>query len=1459
MQQISRIYLGNCGYETAWYDGVTLDLRDLDLHAPTDTVLNLENGGGKTSLLSLIFSCFETSQDRFLKHIQSRNNHFSQYFANDGTLGLIMVEWLMPPKKSGEGNYRLITGQAVAVRTTTEPAEIERMFFSFEEDDHLSLEQVPGPKLCEAPLTSMAEFSRWIHDQQRANPGNAYITRKQSDWHRHLEASLIDIEMLRMQVDFSAQEGGFDSGFLNFKSEAEFLRKFFGLTLDAQRASSVRDAVATACDKLRRKPHFQRQLTQLQSFSGALSTFSAAAEVLQQEKVQRISLTWKGLRLAEALEERATTLEQEAATEAMFSETQLGIAKTEEGSSESYAKDHAALTDLTFQRKTQHATEALKQLRADLAKAERDVLHIRAAQLQRAVKAAQAEVKELRALSEEKTKELAPYLAKVQRDGSLLRRALHDAAGALRTQVDDIEKQTKARGKQASELSAEVTRLNADLVKHSNEKTQLETQQRALIAARQRLAADGVLITDDESTADALERWTGLDEQLRAEQAALSDQQAQYEVDAEDWRQKSEDAKLRAGRLETDISAKNIFVADGCAERERLSQSAALTAAAETDVVTDLESLALLDQLDKRISSFGLQITSTDIRMAELDADNQSIENTGVAGFSPDVALVVRKLQAQGVRSAQPFNQYLAKAIPDAARARALVQSNPARFLGICVASAELDMCRAMQWGAELPVKPVMVSPAALDTDALGEAVVVPPATDAAYNTVAAQALKQKLVTSHDHEKATRQQLEDLRNQALAARTALLAYRDKYGAGKLARAQDRLIQLEQEKATELQIADTHKGKAVECTAAAKTAAKRVKEYENSLNGCKGHLTALERFVSDHECQQSERLSRLDALEQLLGQAQELIEAKGVELTSLQALNVQAAGNMATMTAEATNLDSERSDLKHHDPAIPAQELLKNNPTPLASLRDAYKTAESIYSSAAEARLGALKTQLDLKEDEVLAKQNAFTKQFSGVTGTDLAPFREADLDTLLPASEGLVTTLQGKEEPAITAKAQAEATHKQWATTNKIRFSAATPEQVALDDEGLVAAVSAADASRQFAGTKAVAAKQAGTAAATRAQEKATEAKGMKERKDILSVTLQLEQQPERALVELRLTAAGQDVAQLQSRFLLEVDASAQVTGLIQAFNSRATAYTKAEKAARTLFESLKTAAQAPEFVQVEPDLAVQMRSNAFESAVDDIQRLSAELTERIAAVESNLSDMAKDFEAAAEELHSLTQVATSTLTSATRKAVPAGAPYVGGKTVLKMRSHLSSISADDRRRVLHHYLDRLIESGIIPAKGSDLAAEALLALNGKALGLQVLKMVIEESQQYVAMDKITNSGGEGVVMAMFLYLVISQLRSDMQVREQKAGGGPLILDNPFAKATTPALWKAQRMLANAMGVQLIFATAVQDYNTLGEFGKFVRLRRAGQNTKTRRWHLETADFQLNEPMAEAT
>ena len=62
MQKITRIYVGNYGIDMAWYDGIVFDMADPDSGEPTDTIINLENGGGKTTLLSFIFSCFETGQ-----------------------------------------------------------------------------------------------------------------------------------------------------------------------------------------------------------------------------------------------------------------------------------------------------------------------------------------------------------------------------------------------------------------------------------------------------------------------------------------------------------------------------------------------------------------------------------------------------------------------------------------------------------------------------------------------------------------------------------------------------------------------------------------------------------------------------------------------------------------------------------------------------------------------------------------------------------------------------------------------------------------------------------------------------------------------------------------------------------------------------------------------------------------------------------------------------------------------------------------------------------------------------------------------------------------------------------------------------------------------------------------------------------------------------------------------------
>jgi hypothetical protein len=293
----------------------------------------------------------------------------------------------------------------------------------------------------------------------------------------------------------------------------------------------------------------------------------------------------------------------------------------------------------------------------------------------------------------------------------------------------------------------------------------------------------------------------------------------------------------------------------------------------------------------------------------------------------------------------------------------------------------------------------------------------------------------------------------------------------------------------------------------------------------------------------------------------------------------------------------------------------------------------------------------------------------------------------------------------------------------------------------------------------------------------------------------------------------------------------------------------------KAQTSARNAFESVKAAASEPKLKEVEPELASAMLANEFQAACADATRLQEGLGDRIQTTQDSLDKMQVDFDQCVEEMLALVRVAINLLNSAVEKRVPLTAPYVGGKAVIKIRTSFSSINVDSRREVLRHYLDSLIQNNVVPAKGSDLVAESILRMGGgRPLGLNVLRMVIDESQQYVPVDKISNSGGEGVVMALFLYVVIAQLRAETQAKLHKLAGGPLILDNPFAKATSPTMWKAQRMLAQSMGVQLIFATAIQDYNALAEFSTFVRLRRAGQNSRTNRYHIERVQFRLNEP-----
>lgn len=314
-----------------------------------------------------------------------------------------------------------------------------------------------------------------------------------------------------------------------------------------------------------------------------------------------------------------------------------------------------------------------------------------------------------------------------------------------------------------------------------------------------------------------------------------------------------------------------------------------------------------------------------------------------------------------------------------------------------------------------------------------------------------------------------------------------------------------------------------------------------------------------------------------------------------------------------------------------------------------------------------------------------------------------------------------------------------------------------------------------------------------------------------------------------------------QDFSEIKSR----------VAGLIKEGTTARKRKEDAEDAAETQFQNVQKLLFEEELKKVEPDFSMYMNNHTFQTASTQIEEIYDGVIDRIATAQNWLNSVKSDYDATVRELLNLVNSGIRILNIACAKRIPDSAPYLGGKPVLKMKLELNTISPEHRKVSLESFVDELITSGKPHASGTDMVADAIQKIAGRQLGLRIAKLVIDEAQQYAPIEKISNSGGEGVSMALCLYILTAQIRSENLADLKKQPGGPLILDNPFARANSSFIWKAQRAFANAMGVQMIFASPTKDLGTLGEFENFIFLRKSGVNAKTGRQHIEQVDMSL--------
>ncbi|MCK4621117.1 MAG: hypothetical protein KAT62_02760 [Desulfuromonadales bacterium] len=296
MPKIKSVHLSRVGHPSARLDGVTIYFthKGNPYGRAEDTILALRNGGGKTSLLQLLFSTFVPDKREFSgRTSEGGERTFEQYFqAND--LGLIVTEWDL-----GEDMPKRIVGQCV-VKNSASDTDPERCFFSFLDTDteldfklsDLPMRQFKTPHN-PGNASSLNAFKQLLRHAFATRPHQQLlITSTQREWHRHLRSWGYEPDLFRLLIALNKSEGGSkEMAKENFGTTEKMIGLIAMLSIsdhdrkDGKGSTNVRDLISKYREDLNHLPEKEAEKKMWERLTLALTELIVPGKEL--EKAQK--------------------------------------------------------------------------------------------------------------------------------------------------------------------------------------------------------------------------------------------------------------------------------------------------------------------------------------------------------------------------------------------------------------------------------------------------------------------------------------------------------------------------------------------------------------------------------------------------------------------------------------------------------------------------------------------------------------------------------------------------------------------------------------------------------------------------------------------------------------------------------------------------------------------------------------------------------------------------------------------------------------------------------------------------------------------------------------------------------------------------------------------------------------------------------------------------------------------
>ncbi|MGW2212980.1 hypothetical protein [Streptomyces sp. NPDC001781] len=1498
MYELSRVRLYSIGPAGARYADTVLDMRGVGAPvpdpAPTQAeffeeepagpprrpapagVLFLENGGGKSVLLKLIFSVMLPGHRNTLGGASSG---VLRKFLLADDCGHVALEW-----------QHVQTGECVVVgkvsewrgrQVSNDPRKFAEAWYSFRPGPGLSLDNLPvaestavrplveGASGARGRRRTMKGFRDALTEAGRNYPHlEAHWEEIHERWTEHLGDLGLDPELFRYQREMNADEGE-AAGLFAVKKDSDFTDLLLRAVTDTRDTDGLADLVSGFGNKLGRRAELiaERDFT-----AGSVDLLGRIVEASGTRTRARDVHTGAERRtrtLARRLSARAV---RERVRAADLAQRVAAAAGTVTCSEDARERSSLIAAELAYR----HASLALAAAEKTAAAQKRELADARtlysAWQAAEAVlrhRAAADRVARVSAAIQEAERDAAPALAARARAAVDLVRALHAAArnaealaneeeersAALQEAGDAAYRDSTAAATDAQRARSEIGHLRQRLTEVEQETAEavragwLDDSSPDADPARAALAA-----SDAEKTAVAA--W---DTARAAARAAVEHarETAAAESRAELTAARAADAATAAERAHEAERR----LAEALAAEERLAELLSLPAAgaarpaipaprdgsdsgepvrdsADAGPLTAEELDRYADELrgllDDAVSA--AERALFDLRTAAAD-DTRILSALGDGGLlppGPDVLATVEYLGEHGI-PALPGWRYLAQAVDPADHARVLA-TRPELVDGVIITDPDTH-ARARETLGEAALLPrsavavgtaaALLAPAAEAQPTDVSSVFLVPPNPAMHDEHAAdeerQALRARATERDDEIRALAARLG--KDRELAARLA--SWRTGCPAGRiveLAAGAEEARAFAEETEAELTETRTARAEAEETAAEATRLRDEHQEAAQRASRVADALAGLAHRLRERATWQVKLRELADDAAESEARTQSCLDRARAADEDRRA--AQRAADDARRTARA--LRAERAEIAGAPDDVPEAE----DGAPKASLpalREAYRAASQVYEKVG---VGA-----DLRAEQARAESDESAAR--------------ADLDRLSnkvrTRAEQLLQSPDGSDGPSRQAAA---ARAEELVQLLETRMSTASEQLGRLRGETERHAPGDGEAHTELPEDRRPRdAEHAQALLRTATGELTTSTQTLAEARDAHAELQQAHRTAEDG-------AGGFDEIAAMLRDLLREpaaedereDAEPYPGTLEEARQSAAEArrslrgcaadLSAADTAVREASDILVRHANSTRYEQVRTPARQQIRELPAAALPEHAQKWADAFAPRLRVLTDELSQLERNRDSIVDRLRGLVESSLATLRSAQRLSrLPEGLGEWSGQEFLRIRFE------EPDQATLTERLGEVIDEATRAAvrKNADLRRDGMslllrgvaAALQPKGVAVEILKpdAVLRAERVPVGQMGDVFSGGQLLTAAIALYCTMAALRSNDRGRDKHRHAGTLFLDNPIGRANATYLLELQRAVSDALGVQLLYTTGLFDTTALAEFPLVIRLR----------------------------